>query len=94
MVDGSSRVASRTPVAAAFVAALVALPFPSAVPAAPAAGAPPECRCRVPGGALRELGTVECVQIGPRRVRVRCEMSTNTPYWRPVDGAEGCPAPA
>lgn len=61
---------------------------------AAATSAPPECRCRAPGGALRDLGTVECVEIGGRRVSVRCEMSTNTPYWRRVEGVAACPAPA
>ena len=59
------------------------------------AAAAPECRCRMPGGSMRDLGAVECLEIGARRVPVRCEMSTNTPYWRTLDGgARGCPAPA
>lgn len=67
---------------------------------AAAAEPPPECRCRAPGGGQRDLGTVECFEIGARAVVMRCEMSTNTPYWKPMDGRDrhdaegGCPAPA
>ena len=60
-----------------------------------AAAAPsPECRCRVPGGELTDLGTVACFDLGGAAVAMRCEMSTNTPYWRRVDGPAGCPAPS
>ena len=81
---------------AALLALLATSPAGAAGPGAgPADATAPDCRCRMPGGALRELGTVECVEIGPQRVRVRCEMSTNTPYWRPLGpGSGGCPAPA
>ena len=62
---------------------------------APDAGAsPPECRCRVPGGGLTDLGTVACFELGGAPVAMRCEMSTNTPYWRRIDGPAGCPAPS
>ncbi len=51
----------------------------------------PDCQCRAPGGAMRDLGTVECVDIVGSKKLVRCEMSTNTPYWKSVEGAQGCP---
>lgn len=58
-----------------------------------AAGDPdtPDCRCRAPDGSLKDLGTVQCVEITGQSRLVRCVMSTNTPYWRPVDGVQGCP---
>ena len=59
-----------------------------------AAAPPPECRCRVPGGELTDLGTVACFELGGTAVAMRCEMSTNTPYWRRVDAPAECPAPA
>ena len=71
----------------ALVAALLPL-----VPAV--APADPDCRCRDPDGESRELGTVTCVRIGRTDYRVRCEMSTNTPYWRRLDESGGCPQPA
>ena len=55
---------------------------------------PPECRCRVPGGELTDLGTVACFELGGAAVTMRCEMSTNTPYWRRIDGPAGCPVPS
>ncbi|NND89350.1 MAG: hypothetical protein HKN42_00700 [Granulosicoccus sp.] len=51
----------------------------------------PDCKCRAPDGQMRDLGTVQCVDIVGTRKLVRCEMSTNTPYWKTVDGVEGCP---
>ncbi len=51
----------------------------------------PECKCRSPDGQMQDLGTVQCVDIVGRKNLVRCEMSTNTPYWKKVDGASGCP---
>ena len=51
-----------------------------------------ECQCRAPDGQMRDLGTIECVDIVGHKKLVRCEMSTNTPYWNNIDGVEGCPA--
>ena len=51
----------------------------------------PECKCRAPGGQMQELGTVQCFDIVGHRNLVRCEMSTNTPYWKRVEGVSGCP---
>ena len=57
-----------------------------------AAGEAPPCQCRDPAGERRDLGTVACFPIGGRSVRLRCEMSTNTPYWKRLDAAGvGCP---
>ncbi len=51
----------------------------------------PECKCRSQDGQMQELGTVQCFDIVGHRNLVRCEMSTNTPYWKKVEGASGCP---
>jgi len=51
-----------------------------------------ECQCRAPGGAMRDLGTVECVHIGGKAKLVTCTMSTNTPYWKDVEDGDGCPS--
>ena len=51
----------------------------------------PECKCRSPDGQMQDLGTVQCVDIVGRKNLMRCEMSTNTPYWKKVDGTSGCP---
>lgn len=51
-----------------------------------------DCQCRAPDGQMRDLGSIECVNIVGRRKLVRCEMSTNTPYWKNIDGIEGCPS--
>ena len=51
----------------------------------------PECKCRSPNGQMQELGTVQCFDIVGNKNLVRCEMSTNTPYWKKVEGASGCP---
>ena len=56
-----------------------------------AQSADPDCQCRAPGGGMRDLGAVECVNIVGTRHMVRCEMSTNTPYWKQLEGVEGCP---
>ena len=56
-----------------------------------ALAAPPECQCRDPRGERRDLGTVECVDIAGAAYLVRCEMSTNTPYWRRLSDEAGCP---
>lgn len=53
--------------------------------------AAPDCQCRSPDGQMRDLGTVQCVDIVGRKSLVRCEMSTNTPYWKKVEGVAGCP---
>ena len=50
------------------------------------------CKCRAPGGIMRDLGTVECVDIAGREKLVFCTMSTNTPYWKDVEGGVGCPS--
>ena len=57
-------------------------------------GQDPDCQCRDPNGERRDLGTVTCVRIGKADYRVRCEMSTNTPYWRRLDEKSGCPQPS
>ncbi len=59
-----------------------------------AADAPHDCRCRIPGGELRDLGTVACFELGERSVAMRCEMSTNTPYWRRAEATDACPPPS
>ena len=51
----------------------------------------PDCQCRAPGGLMQDLGTVACFDIVGNKRMVRCEMSTNTPYWKEVEGIEGCP---
>ena len=51
----------------------------------------PECKCRSPDGQMQDLGTVQCVDIVGRKNLMRCEMSTNTPYWKKIEGASGCP---
>ena len=69
------------------VAALTAL----LVAGGAAATAPDvDCQCRDPHGERRDLGTVECVDIAGTAYLVRCEMSTNTPYWRRLRDAAGC----
>lgn len=50
------------------------------------------CQCRAPGGQMRDLGFVECVNIVGTQNLVRCVMSTNTPYWKKLEGVEGCPS--
>ena len=51
----------------------------------------PDCQCRAADGGMRNLGTVECVNIAGREKLVLCTMSTNTPYWKDVAGGESCP---
>jgi hypothetical protein len=51
-----------------------------------------DCQCRAPGGTMRDLGYVECVDIVGTQHLVRCVMSTNTPYWKKLEGVDGCPA--
>ncbi len=50
-----------------------------------------DCQCRDPQGNRRDLGTVECVNITGTQYLVRCEMSTNTPYWKRIKDDAGCP---
>lgn len=69
----------------------VALAFAATVTAAAPYVPPPDCQCRAPDGNRLDLGTITCVSIGTRNYLVRCEMSTNTPYWRRLDGDAGCP---
>lgn len=52
----------------------------------------PDCQCRAPGGIMKDLGAIECVDIVGTKRLVRCEMSENTPYWKNVEGVDGCPA--
>jgi len=61
---------------------------------AAAATPPPDCQCRAPDGERQDLGTVTCVRIGSKPYLVRCEMSTNTPYWRRLHDEAGCALPA
>ena len=51
----------------------------------------PDCQCRAPGGLMKDLGTVACFNIVGNNRMVRCEMSTNTPYWKELEGVAGCP---
>ena len=51
-----------------------------------------DCQCRGPDGQMRDLGSVQCVDISGRPNLMRCVMSTNTPYWKKLDNVEGCPA--
>ena len=53
----------------------------------------PDCQCRAPDGAMKNLGTVQCVDIVGTKRLVRCEMSQNNPCWKSLEGGEGCPAP-
>lgn len=52
----------------------------------------PDCQCRAPGGQMRDLGSVECVDIVGQKSLMICVMSTNTPYWKKVENSNGCPA--
>lgn len=54
--------------------------------------AKPECQCRAPDGSMRDMGAVECFDIVGTKNLLRCEMSTNTPFWKKIDGVEGCPS--
>ena len=73
------------------VLALVATGQAMAQGVAPDQVAVPECQCRSPDGQMQDLGSVQCVDIVGRKNLVRCEMSTNTPYWKKVEGTSGCP---
>jgi hypothetical protein len=53
--------------------------------------AKPDCQCRSPDGSMQNMGTVACFDIVGSKFLVRCEMSTNTPYWKKIDGVQGCP---
>lgn len=53
--------------------------------------AKPECQCRSPDGSMKDIGAVQCFDIVGAQKLVRCEMSTNTPFWKKVDGVVGCP---
>jgi len=50
-----------------------------------------DCQCRDATGSMRNLGTIECINIPGDQYLVRCEMSTNTPYWKKLEGDAGCP---
>jgi len=56
-----------------------------------AANDTPECQCRDREGVRVDLGSVDCFDISGSRSLYRCEMSTNTPYWKRVGNQEGCP---
>lgn len=58
---------------------------------APEQATAPDCKCRSPDGQMQSLGTVQCVDIVGRKNLMRCEMSTNTPYWKKLEGVSGCP---
>lgn len=51
-----------------------------------------ECQCRAPDGSMKDMGTIECFNVVGTLKLVRCEMSTNTPFWNNVHGVEGCPS--
>lgn len=51
-----------------------------------------DCQCRGPDGQMRDLGSIQCVDISGQPNLMRCVMSTNTPYWKKLDDVEGCPA--
>lgn len=51
----------------------------------------PPCQCRDRDGQRRDLGSVDCFDISGTRSLFRCEMSSNTPYWKPIDDNGGCP---
>jgi len=51
-----------------------------------------DCQCRAPGGEMRDLGSVECVDIVGNQTLMVCVMSTNTPYWKRINKSNGCPA--
>ncbi len=50
-----------------------------------------DCQCRDASGTMRNLGTIECVNITGEQYLVRCEMSTNTPFWKKLENGAGCP---
>jgi len=50
-----------------------------------------DCQCRDATGNMRTLGTVTCIDIPGDQYLVRCEMSTNTPYWKKLEGDASCP---
>jgi len=79
---------TRTHARSAAMAALL-IGAPTAFADAP----PPDCQCRAPQGGMRNVGTVLCITVGTSPVMVRCEMSTNTPFWKPLGDGGGC-APA
>ena len=54
-------------------------------------GNKPPCQCRDNAGQRRDLGSVDCFDISGTRSLFRCEMSSNTPYWKPIDDQGGCP---
>lgn len=54
--------------------------------------AKPDCQCRAPDGSMKDLGAVECFNVVGTPRLLRCEMSTNTPFWKRVEGVEGCPS--
>lgn len=50
-----------------------------------------KCPCRSQDGQLRPQGTVSCLTIAGTPRMVQCSMSENTPYWRRLTDADGCP---
>ena len=49
----------------------------------------PDCYCTDTDGARVEIGDMACLRIGEKRILAQCDMSQNTPAWRPQ--REGCP---
>lgn len=49
----------------------------------------PDCYCTDTDGARVEIGDMACLRIGRKRVLAQCDMSQNSPAWRPQ--REGCP---
>ena len=49
------------------------------------------CKCRDTNGNLVELGTVICLNYSSNKTLAKCEMSTNTPYWKQIQDGKGCP---
>jgi len=50
-----------------------------------------DCPCRAQDGQSRPQGTVACITITGTPWLVQCTMSQNTPYWRRLNDASGCP---
>jgi hypothetical protein len=71
---------------------LIPVSFAFVAGAAMAQSSAVDCQCRAPGGQMRDLGYVECVDIVGTQNLVRCVMSTNTPYWKKLEGVVGCPS--
>lgn len=55
-----------------------------------AARPPINCECRDQAGSMRSIGFIQCIEINGGQRLVRCEMSSNTPFWSPLT-ENGCP---